>query len=218
MSAEHFLNLMRLQASMVNNANAQTALGTIIAYDPVNYFVNVELYPANPTSSNPQPLTTNWIPLFSPWVGNQFGIFFAPNIGDVVEVHFQEGSFQNAYAGMRCFQIGQNLQVPTTECWIVHQTGSYIKLLTDGTIEVFASGTAPITVTSAGVVNVTASAVNISGEVSLGNLSSTLTGLLTGSAMSIYNEHTHDIVGGGVTNIPNELMSSSDVTSNVLGN
>ena len=220
MSVENFLNLMRLQASMVNNGRSSTALGTVIGYDQTNYYVNVQLSPANPIDPSSQALSTGWIPLFSPWVGNGWGFFAAPNIGDIVEIHFQEGSQQASYAGMRCFQMGQNLEVPPSECWLVHETGAYIKMLTSGEIDIVSgvTGSPPINITSTGLVNITGANVNVSGTVKLGNLSGTLTSLLTGAAMSIYNTHTHPQQGGGNTSIPTQQMTSSDVTSNVSAN
>lgn len=200
---------MKLQASLANNARAQTALGTIVAYDENNYYVNCELYPADPNNPASQPTFTGWIPLGSPWVGNGWGFFAPPNIGDTVAIEYQEGSFQNAVATMRFFQLDNNLAVPSGEMWLVHETGSYIKMTNNG----------KVSINSTNEIDITAPAVNIGGTISLGDLGSALSGFLNGAAMSVYNSHTHTAPsGGGITSAPIEQMSGSDLSTNVLGN
>lgn len=224
MSVERFLNVMRIQASLTNNARAQTALGTVIAYDSDNFYANIELYPADPSDSESQPLQTGFIPIFSPWVGNGWGFFVAPNIGDVVEVHYQEGSFQNAYCGMRCWTLGNNLSPPSGEMWLVHQSSSYIKMLNTGEIDIVSGSAgspavpANINVTSSGIINVTASTINLGGTVNMGDLLSTLTGFLNGSAMNVYNTHTHNDPVSGITGVPNQQMTASELSTHVKGN
>lgn len=190
---EKFLNLMRIQASLVSNGRASSALGTVIAFDQNNYYVNCELYPADPTDSNSQSIQTGWIPLGSPWVGNGWGFFAPPNIGDIVLIEYQEGSFQNAVASVRFYQLDQNLSVPSGECWLVHSSGSFIKMKNDGSI----------------LINST--------SIQLGNLNASLGALLNGLAQTVYNGHTHNI-SGSVTLPPNQLMDSTTLTTNVQAN
>ncbi len=203
---DKFLNIMRVQASQVSNGTAQTALGKIIAYDQVNFYANVELYPA--TEEEGQPLTTGMLPIFSPFVGNGWGLFCAPSIGDIVEVHFQEGSFQNGYIGMRCWQLGQNSSVPSGEMWLVHKSGAFIKMTSNEKISI----NSPVEI------DITAPIVQIAGEVKLGDLESALTGLMNDVAISVYNNHTHDIVSPSVTEVPNQQLDSTALTTNVQAN
>jgi hypothetical protein len=207
MSIEKFLNTMKLQASVVGNAKASSAIGTVIAFDQANYYVNCEIYPS--PDEGGQSLTTGWIPLATIWCGNGFGFFAPPSIGDLVLIEYQEGSFQNAIASMRFFQLGQNLNVPSGEAWVVHSSGSYIKFTNDG--EVLISGAAEV--------NVEAPIVNVnSGSVNLGDLESTLTGLMNDVAISVYNSHTHNISSPGVTDAPNQPLDGSALTTNVHAN
>lgn len=208
--SQKFMNMMRIQASIVNNSRTLTSLGSVIAYDPVKYLVQVQLYPEDAASGAPA-LQTGWIPLFSQWVGNGFGLFMAPNIGDIIEVHYPEGSLQNGYAGLRTFNLmslpsGANIPsggIPSGEAWLIHTSGSIIKLTNDGKVGII----------STVEIDVTAPIVNaISPEVNLGNGS--LAFLLTAAAALIYNSHTHNISGGGITLVPNQLMTSADNTTN----
>lgn len=64
-----------------------------------------------------------------------------------------------------------------------------------------------------GTIKVEAPSVIVdSPAVSLGN--GTLSDLLTGSAMNIYNTHTHTGAFSGTTSVPNPLMDASNTTTN----
>lgn len=142
------LSQMRMQAHIAMNSRATTQIGIVNGYDPNTYTARVLLQPNN--------TLTGWLPILSPWVGNGFGLFVPPNIGDVVEIEFQEGSFA---VGMICMRRFNNdarpLPVPSGEAWLFHESGSYIKLTNDGKIEI--NGNTEITLTADGDVNITVS-------------------------------------------------------------
>jgi phage baseplate assembly protein gpV len=106
---------------------ARPQVGNVWDYDPVKYAVKVELQPTGEV--------TGWIPLGSPWVGNGFGMVVAPNIGDMVKVEFIDGSWQAAVTGQRFFNDNNPPpECPAGEFWLVHQTGSLLKFLADGSV------------------------------------------------------------------------------------
>ena len=87
-------------------------------------------------------------------------------------------------------------------------------------------GTATLDVTGAAAVNgqstvdVTAatSASVTAPTISLGASGQSLLALVTSAMESLFNGHTHDYtVGSGVTDVPNQLMGSSQLTSTVKG-
>lgn len=130
MSVEKLLNTLRYQATVSNSNIHHMQIGKVTAFDPTNYLVTVQLLEA--TEDDPA-LQTGWIPLFSPWVGHGWGMFCPPNIGDLVEVHSQDGSIQNTIGCMRTFNdSARPLSVPSKEFWLVHESGSFIKLTNDG--------------------------------------------------------------------------------------
>lgn len=206
---DKFLNIMRQQASLVNNSIASTAIGKIVAYDQVQHYASVELYPADTDDALSSPMVTGMMPIFSPWVGSGWGMFSPPSIGDIVEVHFQEGSLQNGYIGMKTWNLNHPpLSVPSGEWWLVHQSGSSIKLTNDG----------KVSIQSGLEIDITAPIVNVSGgSVNLGDLGDTLTGLMNDVAIGVYNTHTHD-VPDGVSDAPNQLLTGSALTTNVMAN
>ena len=160
------------------NQTAKTRHGIVSSYDPATYSVNILL--------QPEEKLTGWIPLVSPWVGNGWGMFCPPSIGDAVEVSFQEGDQENGVAGWRFYNDEDRpLPCPSGEFWLVHKSGSTLKFNNDGTI------------TS------NATAWNHVGNV---NITGTLTASVDviGGGKSLKN-HTHGGVqaGSGSTGVPN---------------
>ena len=180
------LNAMRREIAR-SRGGGHIRLGLVTSYDPGNFAVKVSLQPDN--------TETGWIAVGSPWVGNEWGMFFAPSIGDQVEVEFQEGGAETPIATMRLFD-NQNrpLPVPSCEMWMVHKTGSFIKLTNDGKVA-FHSAT----------------------EIDAGNLGSGLLTLATSAIMAVYNGHTHP-VSGDVTGTPNQQLEVSDFTTVLKAN
>jgi phage baseplate assembly protein gpV len=124
---QDLLNHGRRVAQEAMSDRATTRHGTVDGYDPNNYAVRVKLQPDG--------TLTDWIPLKSAFVGNGWGLFLAPSIGDAVEVDFQEGDAGVGSAGWRFFNNADRpLNVPTGEAWLVHKSGSFVKLTTDGKI------------------------------------------------------------------------------------
>lgn len=152
MAIQKFINNIKMHASMATNAYTYPSVGQVTAYDPDNYLVQVQLQVA--TSDSPA-LATGWIPLASPWVGNGWGMFAPPSIGDIIEVHYQEGSLVNAFACLKFYgDPVRPLSVPSGEFWLVHKTGSFVKFTNDGNVSISSSTKIDIT---APIVNITAS-------------------------------------------------------------
>jgi len=124
---EGLLNQVRRAATEAGQANATTRHGTVSSYDPDNYAVKVLI--------QPEGVVTGWLPLKAVWIGNGWGFFAAPSIGDAVEVEFQEADGGVGSVGWRFFNDSERpLSVPTGELWIVHKHGQSIKLTTDGAV------------------------------------------------------------------------------------
>lgn len=207
---QQLFNMIRLQSAMANNSKNVTSLGQVVSYNPVDMLVIVELYP----SMNGQPaLQTGWIPLFSPWVGNGWGIVCAPNIGDIITVEYQEGSVQNAFATMRCFTTNNRASgggfpaggVPSGQFWLVDGTGSIINLTNDQKITI--STKMEIDIIAAQTINVSAPTVNL-GDGATG-------ALLTAAAAAVFDAHVHTGTFLGPTSPPTTNMDGQ-VTSNTF--
>jgi len=182
------LNHMRRVAGEVMGQRAGTKHGIIDGYDPANYAVRVML--------QPEGVLTDWLPLKSPMVGNGFGLFLAPTVGEACEVDFQEGDQGVGSVGWRFFNnVERPLNVPAGEAWLVHKAGASIKMATNGTITMTDPHGTILTLDNAGNVAITGN-VTVSGTI-------TAQGDVTGNGTSLHT-HTHSGVtaGGGNTGAP----------------
>lgn len=211
------LNVMRDQAAMQAGDRATTRVGTISSYDPGAYAVKVMLQPDN--------TETNWLPLLSPWIGNGWGLFAPPSIGDMVEVQFHDADFDAGLACLRFFSdINRPLSVQSGEFWLVHQSGAFFKLTNDGKAlingQVEIDATAPaIKITATGNVDVQAGGVATikAPSIILKNAGAALKKLCTSVFMDLFNSHTHLVTAvGAQTNTPTQQASAGTHTTNIV--
>jgi Chaperone of endosialidase/Type VI secretion system/phage-baseplate injector OB domain len=103
--------------------------GLVSSYDPKQYAVKVQL--------QPEGTLTGWIPLTATAIGNQFGIYAAPNIKDQVEVSWQEGDQMTPRATTRHFsqKADKPAEVQAGEYHFIHGSGSVLRFLQDGSVQ-----------------------------------------------------------------------------------
>ncbi len=187
------LAAMNMQAQKATQNRATTRHGIVTSYDPNNYAVKVSIQPNGEL--------TGWIPLKSLWVGNNWGLFTPPNIGDACEVDFQEGDASVATSGLRFFSdVKRPLPCPSGEFWLVHKSGSLLKFHNDGSVELTSNQNLTATVggnlaaSVTGTVNITAS-----GQGTLGASAWTMNGNLTlnGTLTATGNVSAPDVIFGG---------------------
>jgi hypothetical protein len=125
---ERFLNALKSHADGLVQAQGQPRFGLITSVDPNTGTARLAL--------QPEGVVTGWLPILSPWVGSGWGMICPPTPGDQVLVLAQEGAAAHGVIVGRVFS-GQQLPAPAPsgEFWLVHQSGSYLKLLNDGTIQ-----------------------------------------------------------------------------------
>lgn len=218
-------NRMLLAAQMAASGRASTRVGRVTSYDPVNYCVVVQLMP------NGEP--TGWLPVVSPWIGNGWGLFAPPSIGDLVEVQFVDDNVESGFVCQRFFNDSDRpLSVQSGEFWLVHKTGAFFKLTNDGKAlingQAEIDATAPtINITATG--NITAQAggnatVQAGGtatiqapSIILKNAGAALKKLCTDVFMALYNGHTHtSSAAGSQTSTPTQQASAGTHTTNIV--
>ena len=119
------MNMIRREAQREASTRAKPRRGTISAYDPSKYAAKVRI--------QPEGFETGFIQIGAEWVGNDWGLYLGPSIGDEVEVNFQEDGKNAAYIGSRFYgDVTRPLPVPSGEAWMVHKTGAFFKLTNDG--------------------------------------------------------------------------------------
>jgi uncharacterized protein involved in type VI secretion and phage assembly len=131
-------NQMRLEAQRVYGKSAKVRVGIVDGYDPSHYAVKVRIQPEN--------ILTGWMPLTSPWVGNGWGMYSPPSLGDMVDVHFQQDDPNSGFVVQKFFSTTvAPLAVPSGEYWVVHKSGSMVKFHNDGSVEFGANTTLRMT-------------------------------------------------------------------------
>lgn len=139
MNSHALANAMRGMAQLNADTRSKSRDGTISSYDPNAHAVKVLL--------QPEGTETGWIQLAAAAVGAGWGVVFAPSIGDAVQVDFIQGNAETPKLVARFFNdVDQPMPVPSGEYWIVHRTGSFVKLVSNGDIDVNAAGNLNATV------------------------------------------------------------------------
>lgn len=195
------LNAMAAQAQQSGAGQSGTRQGVITAYDPVNYAVKVQLQPTGEE--------TGWIQLSSPWVGDGWGLAAGPMIGAAVEVEFDSGLMG---AGMAAGQFYNDEDrcpgPPSGEFWLIHKSGSVLKFLNTGEVQVGSS----VKITyDAPAHHFTGGDVLMDGNLKVVQEISDNNGTY-GTVQNIrvkYNGHTHpeNGDGGGTTSKPNQQLT-----------
>jgi len=126
---DRFLNVLKAHASALDRAQGQPRFALVASVDPARYAARVTL--------QPEGVLTGWLPILAPWVGAGWGTVCPPNPGDQVLVVAQEGDADNGVIVGRSFSDQARApQAPVGELWMVHASGSFLKLLNDGTVRV----------------------------------------------------------------------------------
>lgn len=126
---DRFLNALKAHAGALDQAQGQPRFGTVSSVDPSAATARVLL--------QPEGVLTGWLPVLSPWIGAGWGLACPPLPGDQVFVLPQEGDAEHGVIVGRAYSDAQRAPVaPAGELWLVHRSGSFVKLQNDGTVQV----------------------------------------------------------------------------------
>jgi hypothetical protein len=129
---ERFLNAVKARAAAMDQSTGQPRFGIVTSVDPTSYTARVTL--------QPEGVLTGWLPILSAWIGAGWGLTCPPSPGDQVLVLPQEGDAEHGVIVGRAFSYATAPPpAPAGELWLVHQSGSYIKLRNDGSIQASAT-------------------------------------------------------------------------------
>lgn len=211
---KRLLSQMKLHGAMASRPdNTSTRWGIVTGYDPDSYCCKVLL--------KPEDAMTGWLPISSPWVGNGWGMFAPPSIGETVDVHFQEGNIDAGYVQQRFFNDDTRpVHSESGVFYLIHKSGSAIKFNNDGTVDIVVH--TQLNITSGAETHLTATKFVVNAPMQVNNIVTT-TGKITGGAdiqattnvsdqagaktmngmRTTFNSHTHpeNGTGGGTTSV-----------------
>ncbi|MGC8474778.1 MAG: phage baseplate assembly protein V [Acetobacteraceae bacterium] len=122
-------NIIKTVASVTENAGARPRFGLVTSVDAVNATARVML--------QPEGVLSGWLPVLSQWVGNGWGAWCPPTPGDQVLVLAQEGDAEHGVIVGRAFSASDPPPPAAVgEVWLVHATGSALRLRNSGTVEI----------------------------------------------------------------------------------
>jgi len=126
-------NLIRREVLRVLATQARPRVGMVTSYDPDLYAVKLML--------KPEDVETGWIPLSTLHIGNGFGVAIGPEVGDQMEVAFQEGSMNSARILGRLFSDEEKPpRVEAGEALLRRKDGSRIFMDKQGHVRIASKG------------------------------------------------------------------------------
>ena len=124
---DRLINALKAHSGTQDASSGQPRFGKVTSVDPAAGTVRVQL--------QPEGVLTGWLPLLSPWVGAGWGVSCPPSPGDQVFILSQEGDADNGVVVGRTWSEQSPMpSTPVGELWLTHQSGSYVRLLNNGTI------------------------------------------------------------------------------------
>ena len=122
-------NAIKSHASSLDQSTGQIKFGTVTSVNSQNGTARVLIQPDG--------VLSGWLPVLSQWVGSGWGMVCPPNPGDQVLLVPQEGDLEQGIIIGRSFSKKQMPPVvPGGEFWLMHQSGSFLKLCNDGKIRI----------------------------------------------------------------------------------
>lgn len=185
---QRFLNALKAQAASLDQAAAHPRFGVVSSVDPASYTARVLL--------QPEGVLSGWLPILTCWGGNGWGLVCPPTPGQQVLVVAQEGEADHGVIIGAAFSTGAPPPpAPVGELWLVHHSGSFLKLHADGSIEAKATQ-----FNLAGAVKITGD-LTVSGDITDQAGAHGTLGTLRGD----YDGHTHVDSRGGATGGPSAV-------------
>jgi hypothetical protein len=126
---ERLLNALKGQAVGLDAQSGQPRFALVSSVNPEAATARVLL--------QPEGVLSGWLPVLSPCVGAGWGFVALPSPGDQVLILPQDGDAQHGLIVARAWTASAAPPAaPVGEIWLVHATGSSVRLCNDGTVRV----------------------------------------------------------------------------------
>jgi uncharacterized protein involved in type VI secretion and phage assembly len=155
---EDLLNLIRREVERSIARIARPRGGVVTQYDPARHAVQVQ-WPED-VADDGQVQQSPWMPIRVNSLGNGWGLAHGPAIGSQAVVDFLDGNPGTPFVSGFLPSLAEvPPAAPTGETWLVHSTGSAVKLTTDGSVTI--AGHTDVRVTATGTLSATAAVINL---------------------------------------------------------
>jgi phage gp45-like len=126
---ERLSSAIKSHATSLDQSSGQIKFGTVTSVNSQNATARVLIQPDG--------VLSGWLPVLSQWVGAGWGLVCPPSPGDQVLLVPQEGDVEQGIIIGRSYSNKQMPPVvPDGEFWLVHKSGSFLKICNDGTIRI----------------------------------------------------------------------------------
>jgi phage baseplate assembly protein gpV len=166
---EQLANALKAHSASLDQTAGQAKFGVVTSVNQETGWAKVSLQPDG--------VLSGWLPVLSPWIGNGWGLTCPLTPGDQVLVLPQDGDAQQGVIVGAAYSRAQvPPAAPNGEFWLVHKSGSSLKMCNDGTVQLNGD-------------------LHVNGDVydKVGALS---------HLRATYNAHVHAIRPGSVTSTP----------------
>lgn len=155
---EDLLNLIRREVERSIARIARPRGGLVTQYDPNRHAVQVQ-WPED-VADDGSVQQSPWIPIKVASLGNGWGLAHGPAIGSQALVDFLDGNPNTPFVSGFLPSLAEVAPAaPSGETWLLHQSGSLLKLTNDGKVAI--SGHTDVNVTATGTLNATAAVINL---------------------------------------------------------
>lgn len=205
---DDIINRVRMEAQRAAGRRAFPRVGIVSGYDNNNGVHNVKVTFPEDADDAGTAVESGWIPHAPLWAGQGWGLYGAPAQGTQVVVQYLNGD-------PNCGYVSHHLpnredpapQVPTEEFWLIHKSGSSIKIVTGGAIHLRDNAGDEVTLDNSG--NLAVSVVT-DVNVTCSNANITATAVATTTAPSI--QLKGDVVITGKLDVNNGPIKQNGVT------
>lgn len=125
------LHAMRSEAARLDRLAADPRMGIITSYDPKTHRAKAKYMPED--AMQDAVAESGWLPIATPLVGSGFGVYSPPSPGEQVYIiHLEHSQGGGIIVGRVNSQDAPPPEVPAGEIWMVHKSGTVLKLLNSG--------------------------------------------------------------------------------------
>lgn len=123
------MNVVKDCAASLDQLQATPRLAIVSSVDPQTACARV--------LHQPEGILSGWLPILSSWTGNGWGLVCLPAPGDQVMVICHDGDAGSGVVVGGMFSDNRRVpRAPLGEFWLVHNSGSSLKIMNDGTVRI----------------------------------------------------------------------------------